>query len=103
MLNYCKIATILGRHKEAVAHARRAVALAPGHSMLRRLLANSLLSKQDFEEAADEYRRLLAGNPADLDARQGLATALSQLGRTDEAQAELRNNLLHPTGPADRQ
>jgi tetratricopeptide (TPR) repeat protein len=61
------------------------------------------LAAGDHERAADLFLAALAG-PAAISrprARLARAEALAQCGRSDEAEAELRETALEPVGPAD--
>jgi Flp pilus assembly protein TadD len=52
------------------------VRLAPRDPAAHRLLAAALASQQEFEGAIDQFRQTLELNPADAQARDGLALAL---------------------------
>lgn len=64
------------------------------------LLADLLLGRKDFALAADLYRQVLAGTPADGATRFKLARALAWLKRYDEALAEYRALLAAAPGDA---
>jgi tetratricopeptide (TPR) repeat protein len=77
----------LGRHADAFAAARRAVELEPNDDRLRGELAGVALSAGRFDDAADEFRRLLAAGSAipRHELQTGLARAAWELGDAAEA------------------
>lgn len=60
-----------------------------------------LLQTDQGDAAVETLRRAVAAAPADCGARAKLAIALSRTGREGEAEATLREGLLH--GPSDRE
>ncbi|MEE8467545.1 MAG: tetratricopeptide repeat protein [Planctomycetota bacterium] len=97
----CKVLAELGRLRErahegdqALACYTEAIALmARGHWLRRELLERSLALHRragTLLAAADEYRRILERDGADLDARTALVQALTLAGREREAAALLR-------------
>jgi len=70
---------------EAIKALREALALSPENAPLRRHFADTLLQACLFEEAAEEYKKLLASAPADRHAKAGLAKASHALGRNGVA------------------
>ncbi len=66
--------------------------------------AEALRLEGDYEDAIEEYRRVLADSPNDVAAQQGLARALSELGRDDEAGEFLQHSKeLESTGSLRRE
>lgn len=78
---------VLGRKDEALAAAREAWALAPASPGPGLALATALFDDGRFDEAAWQFGRLVAGNPRDLQMRQGLLLSLDRAGRPREAEA----------------
>jgi tetratricopeptide (TPR) repeat protein len=74
-----------GRGDAAREHLEEAVRLGSGEPEVYYFLGNERLRESRFEEAADLYRRTLAGDAAHLDARNNLGVALLRLGRGVEA------------------
>lgn len=80
-----------GRTEAALALYRRALRFRPltWHvEPFETCLADALFELDRFEEAAEEYRRVLRINPNYARARLGLARSLDGLGRRPEARAE---------------
>ena len=75
----------LGRLAEALAHFRRAAALAPRDERMPFNLGNALGRASRPAEAAAAYQRALAINPDFPDAHVNLGTLLSSRGRYKEA------------------
>lgn len=75
----------LGRHEEAVAHCRRAIALRPDDAAARINLAVSLQALGRFREAERACRAALALSPGDPRALDNLGRALLALDRAEEA------------------
>jgi tetratricopeptide (TPR) repeat protein len=77
-----------GRFADAERQQRHALRVAPDDGVLHGQLAVLLLRQRKSEEAIVEFRRQMElGGP--VDAKRGIAEALMDLGRTDEAQAML--------------
>ena len=84
----------MGRVREAEKEAEDAVRLDPDEIRYHELLADVLASEGAHRDAADEYRRLAAGNPRQTDwtvaeARERLGAAQPGMG-TEAAQRALR-------------
>ncbi len=79
-----------GELESTVTAASRALELAPGQLMARRMLATSLGGLQRYPEAAEEWSQLVEARPADVVARHALAAVLAQLNRDDDAIGHLR-------------
>ncbi|MBE7561044.1 tetratricopeptide repeat protein [bacterium] len=99
----------LGQSQEAIAYARRVLALAPddtaAHAQLAALyeatgdaagalaarveLARVFLAKEAPERALATYRAALERNPDALEVREELASVLADLGRAEESTREL--------------
>jgi tetratricopeptide (TPR) repeat protein/DNA-binding winged helix-turn-helix (wHTH) protein len=80
-----------GRTEEALDLYRRALRFRPLTwyvEPLETCLADALFELKRYEEAVEEYRRVLGINPNYARARFGLAQSLDALGRRDEARAE---------------
>jgi hypothetical protein len=73
----------------AEANLRRALAIHPGHLTSARKLTRLLLDADRDAEALPLLRRIVDGEPADLEARKLLVSALGRLKRIPEARAEL--------------
>jgi Flp pilus assembly protein TadD len=88
--NRASALSFLGRHEEALAEARRAVALDPRSAVLRGILGHVLLESGASDaalSALDEGARLDPDDPR-YDVMR--ASALGRLGRAAEACAALR-------------
>ncbi|HEX2517420.1 MAG TPA: tetratricopeptide repeat protein, partial [Chloroflexota bacterium] len=72
----------------AVASARRAVELLPRGLEGQRLLGLSLLATGDTRPALGAFQTVLAGDPLDVVAQAGVATAQEQIGGPASAEAE---------------
>lgn len=79
---------ILGR-RDAVTSLRRAVELEPRRAVVLSDLGQTLQSHGLTTESLDAYRRALELEPLLRQARYGLAMALMELGRQDEAREQL--------------
>lgn len=64
---------------------RTAVKMNPYDAMSWRQLGSIAAGRSDFETAEEHYRKALALQPQDADAKTGLAIVLISLSRTDEA------------------
>src|SRR5262249_15345503 len=58
---------------------------APHYAPALKFLAASQFARNDFAAAEAIYRRLLAGDPNNVEALQGLATSVHEAGRLAEA------------------
>jgi tetratricopeptide (TPR) repeat protein len=87
---------------EALRELRRAVAERPDHRMARYELA-VLLSQppENWPEAAENWRALVALDADDRDAQHGLAQACEKLGQWAEAERHYREVLRIGQTPAD--
>jgi len=82
------LASILGRHQEAIALFRRALELQPLNVAACNNLGQELSASGHFEEAEGAYRKALELSPQSAGARGGLALTLLARGRSEEALAE---------------
>ncbi|MFD7655392.1 tetratricopeptide repeat protein [Actinosynnema sp. NPDC059797] len=80
----------VGRHQEAEAQFRAALAADPGDPVTRTLLAQSLLRQERFTEARDESRTALADDPEHVMAHSTLAAALAGSAQLRESLEVLR-------------
>jgi len=78
-----------GNTSGARAEVARAVELDPSLLDARRTLAGLHASLGEYEYAVEQGRILLRARPDDIDARLLVAQSLAQLGRTEEALAEV--------------
>ena len=78
-----------GRHAEAVKYLAAAVRHQPDYTEARLRWAASLRAMQRPGESLDQFERVLAINPANVEARMGQALALVQLGRYPDARDRL--------------
>ncbi len=74
-----------GRHDDAIADYRRALALCPAFVDIRGKLAAALRDAGDREQALREYEEIVRQAPSYLPARLALGVTLHALGRRDEA------------------
>jgi tetratricopeptide (TPR) repeat protein len=81
------------RFAEAVEHVRRAVAVSPASTRARLLLLSILIDTGDWTGAEAAARDLLALEPGNGDALEGLAFALFRQDRNREAAEALREAL----------
>ncbi len=77
------------RHSEAQAELERALALDSTQVESRRLMGLSHLSQRHYSEALAAFQRVIADRPFHTEAHYNLASALSALGRRDEAERAL--------------
>lgn len=89
MLTHCV------RHAEAIAALRNAVKLQPDHMEARALLADMLRTEGHLDEAAREYRRMIAERPSSGMAWMGLAN-LKIRRFTEDDVAQMRRVMLDP-------
>ncbi len=78
----------LERRDEAFAEFAIALVIAPGTADVHVAMAQMHLKEEDFTAAAEAARRAVALSPANKQARYSLATALTRLGRPEEARPE---------------
>ena len=90
----------LGDHERALAAARAAVAIAPTSGAARALEAAILYTLHDFAAALAAAESLYRDDPAQLGALATIADAKLELGRVDEARADLESLRLVAAGPA---
>ncbi|RUL89757.1 tetratricopeptide repeat protein [Tautonia sociabilis] len=77
-------------YTEAEAALRRALELNPKLSAAEGLLAAALNGQHRFAEGLEHARSAVEADPEDLNARAVLSDSLLELGRYDEAEAEVR-------------
>jgi len=75
--------------EEAKKHIRKALELDPNLAEARVSLANYLMYSYDFVGSENEFRRAIELNPSYASAHHWFAGTLDQLGKTDEAFAEV--------------
>lgn len=85
---------------EAIKALREALAFSPDNIALRRHLATTLLDTGHPGEAEQEFRHLLALNPADVNIQLGLAAAFERQGKTGEALVVIEALAREPSPPA---
>lgn len=85
---------------DPVAPLRAALGVSPDNIPLRRHLADTLVSLSRYDEAVDEYRKLLEASPASRDIQYALASAYYQSGRASEAAVILEALIDKPNPPA---
>ena len=93
---YSTLLSVLGRHEEAIAEARRGRELDPVSPLMNVNLGWRFHSARDYPRALEQYQRTLELDPNYAAARQNLAAVYTELGRYDEALAELKK--LGPLG-----
>ena len=77
--NRCIALRKLGRHDDAVANGRKAVALAPQSSVAWLALANAFVSAGELNQALPAYKRVIYINPTFSPAHNSLCQVLLQL------------------------
>lgn len=77
-----------GNFDAAEASFRQAMALRPQYADAEEGLGEVLLNRQAWPEAANVFERVLTERPSSTGAINGLATALSRIGRQEEARKE---------------
>jgi tetratricopeptide (TPR) repeat protein len=90
-----------GKHQEAEAELRAALAREPRFAAARNKLGQGLEARGRHEEAIDEFREALKIDPAYAPARVSLGRALKAQGRLGEAIAELREAVRRNAGYLD--
>jgi len=94
------IAETAGRLSDAEAIYRRALESAPSEPVLHGLLASVLERQRNWEGALSEYRRQIGLAGPNDDAQRHIVEILTNLGRTEEAQA-LTQRLGEASAPDD--
>ena len=93
-LNLAQVLAFSGRPEEALAHIEHSMRLNPHYSFLTLFaLGHEHFMLHRYEEAADAMRRGIARNAAFMPNHAYLAACYAQLGRIEEAQAALDNDL----------
>ena len=93
-LNLAQVLAFSGRPEEALAHIEHSMRLNPHYSFLTLFaLGHAHFMLHRYEEAADALRRGIARNAAFMPNHAYLAACYAQLGRIEEAQAALDNDL----------
>ncbi|HXV60799.1 MAG TPA: protein kinase [Vicinamibacteria bacterium] len=87
---YADYLTAIGHHEEALVHSRLAESRSPLSPVYGRRVAWTLYSARRFDEAVDQLKKTLRADPDFVPAKTLLARALVQVGRYEEAVAELR-------------
>jgi predicted O-linked N-acetylglucosamine transferase (SPINDLY family) len=90
----------LSNREEAAACFREALALAPGHADAHHNWGLLHLRSGELQRASEKFRAALAINPRLGESEKGLASALHDLGRIDEAIAAARRAMV--LRPQDR-
>lgn len=88
-----KVLALERRWPEAVAELREVLRMNPAEPEAPGLLAQALLSAEDYEAAVEAYRVVLAGSPDNLDARCNLGVSLVGAGRAEEGIAAFAHNI----------
>jgi tetratricopeptide (TPR) repeat protein len=78
-----------GRGEDAERHYREALKVDPGFAPARANLARQLFSRRQYENAREQYSRLVAVAPGEIEGWSGEVEALLALGRMSEAHAFL--------------
>jgi tetratricopeptide (TPR) repeat protein len=86
-----RTAAKLGRTDDAIAHARDALALAPGNAQEHNRLGQLLAARGELEEAGTHLRRAIEIEPRYAAAHSNLGQVLGRLGHGEEALAEHRS------------
>lgn len=81
------------RWVDAAEQFRQVLRMNPREPEAAELLAEALLSAEDYPAAIDAYRNHLAQEPSDVNARCNLALALIGAGRVEDAIETFRRNL----------
>lgn len=71
--------------KQQIEQLRQALEASPDNDMIRRMLANALLTNADFEGAEQEFRALRARIAGDIEIDSGMVKAMVGLGRNEDA------------------
>jgi eukaryotic-like serine/threonine-protein kinase len=87
---YALCLSYMGRHKEAIATAKRAQQLDPLTLIISSVVGVVLHYAHQYKQAVDEYRKILEMDPNFLPARTFCGAAYTQLGMHKEAIAEQR-------------
>lgn len=82
-----------GKHKEAIEHYRKALAISPTMYFARNNLGSIYLQNQEFAEAEAEFNRVITENPADANAYFNLANAYLLTDRLNEAANSIEEGL----------
>jgi TolB-like protein/Tfp pilus assembly protein PilF len=86
---YADYLTAIGHHEDALVQSRLAESRSPLSSVYGRRIAWTLYSARRYDEAVDQLKKTLRTDPDFVPAKTLLARALVQLGRYQEAVAEL--------------
>lgn len=98
-----------GKHEEAVAVFKDALAQAPSHLEVLRALGMTYYHMQRFDEAIEAGKRLVELEPEDILARTSLSMYYQKKGMVPEAEAESAQARIlgwkeqlkaNPTGPS---
>jgi Flp pilus assembly protein TadD len=81
------LADELGRGAEAERHYRAALKVDPGFAPSRANLARRLFARGQYEDAREQFERLMEVAPESLEGWIGEAETLRQLGRTTESES----------------
>ncbi len=87
---YANNLSLQGRHGEAIAAGRRAVALEPLSPILHVALAHAYLVASRDDEAIEQLQKALEIEPASANAHQFLGVAYQRKGMYEKALAEMR-------------
>lgn len=74
-----------GNYDSARTHFEEALKRQPNQLDVRSEFADFLASRQEYEDAIRQYRQIIITHPSHVAAYKGLAEALRELGKTDEA------------------
>src|SRR5439155_16918047 len=74
-----------GRAEQAAALCARAHGIDPGHAMNHYVWGLALSKQEKWQEAAEQFRKTLAGNPRHGGGNQGLSDVLRHQGQAAEA------------------
>jgi tetratricopeptide (TPR) repeat protein len=87
---YALCLSYMGRHKEAIATAKRAQQLDPLTLIISSVVGVVLHYAREYKQAVEEYKKILEMDPNFLPARTFCGAAYTQLGMHEKAIAEQR-------------
>jgi tetratricopeptide (TPR) repeat protein len=100
LTNMTRWSLMMDRPKDAETYGRKAVAEYPNFVTARLYLADALRAQNKLDEAVQEYRRVIAIDPAMYDAHNSIAMILDSQGLKQEAVKEYRLSLaVQPNQP----
>jgi len=98
--NMARWSLLMNRPKDAETYSRRTLAEYPNFVTAQLFLADALRAQDKLDEAAQEYRQVLAIDPGMYDAHNNLGVILDRQGLKQEAVKEFRLSLaIQPNQP----